>query len=387
MERILHAMHYDGTWRWNGDNLGVLNRDAPDGIYSYDPQQDAEVHAIAKKYGREPGEFLRQLIGHGAFEFVHALEHDITADMICRPAIEIHTMNGCPHKCVYCGFGTVMVVMLNLEEFVERLDRLVRLNPWCKVFRYDINGEALALEPEFGACKMLVEYFASTDDRYLLIHSKSANVDHLLELDHRGHTIMLWSLTGDTVTRELERDSARTHEIIHAARKCQQAGYPVRFKFKPIIPIDGWRDECRDMIAQLFANVEPDVLTMCVLMWMDVNELKAIIPSEMLDSAFLRAAEESAGKMRGVKQGPFPHDVRAEIYRSFIAEIRKWDSDVPISLSTESNAMWRELAPLLGTTPSNYVCGCGPQCIPNCRKLDVNPWQVARGRWIACGCA
>ena len=66
---------------------------------------------------------------------------------------------------------------------------------------------------------------------------------------------------------------------------------------------------------------------------------------------------------------PFPHRVRAEIYNFYIDEIRKADPEIPISLSTESAEMWETLGPKLGFTPYNYVCGCGPQCVPGLKKL------------------
>ena len=368
------------TWRWSGEDLGILNRDADQGIYSFDPKQEADAKAMAEKHGRKPTELLRHLMGHGAFEFTHEPGRCKRINRTCRPAIEIHTMDGCPHKCVYCGFGTVMLVMVNVEEFVQRLDTLCELNPWQTVFRYDINGESLALEPEFGATKQLVEYFAGTD-RYFLIHSKSANVDHLLDLDHKGHTIALWSLTSETVTRELEKDSAPTHNIIEAARKCQDAGYPVRFKFKPVVPVVGWRQECADMIRQVFERTRPDMLSMCT-MWCTLADLKVIMPPGMLDPDCLKACEEGEEEMKQLTQRPFPHKTRAEIYQFILDEIRKWDRDIPVSISTETEEMWREFGPKLGVGSARYVCGCGPQATPGAKRLKLDPYTIAKLRSI-----
>jgi hypothetical protein len=75
---------------------------------------------------------------------------------------------------------------------------------------------------------------------------------------------------------------------------------------------------------------------------------------------------------------PFPEPQRAEIYQHCIDEIRKWNSDVPISLSTETWSMWRRFADQLGAQPHNYVCGCGPQCTPGLKRLSLNSWSVAQ---------
>jgi len=318
-------------------------------------------------------------MGSGAWVFFDAMLKSDAArhDKVCRPAWRIHMASGCPHRCAYCGFGHLMPCMVNVEEYVEGLDRIVQAHPWQQVYLYEDDAEALALEPELGAMRALTEYFAGRENEYVLVHSKSANVDHLLDLDHRGHTIMLWSVTSHTVSRVFEAGSGTTEERIEAARKCQEAGFPVRFKYKPIVPVVDWRDECREMIRLTFEQTRPDVISFFALAWMTYDDLCKAFDTSLLDPVYVKVAEESVEEMKDTRAQPFPHWVRAEIYRFFIDEIRRWDQEVPISLSTETWEMWKELGPLLGQTPANYMCGCGPQAVPNCRKLSVVPWEVA----------
>ena len=86
--------------------------------------------------------------------------------------------------------------------------------------------------------------------------------------------------------------------------------------------------------------------------------------------------EESKEAMRGVVTGPFPPEVRAEVYSFYLDEIRKHDRDVPVFLCTESPELWREFAPRLGFEPGNYACACGPQSVPGMRRL-ASLWQPA----------
>ena len=95
-------------------------------------------------------------------------------------------------------------------------------------------------------------------DRYFIIHTKSANVDFLRTVDHRGHTIPCWSLAARTQSTEMEALSGTTEQRIEAAAKCQDWGLPVRFKFKPFIPVRGWREEAREMIRLMFERTRPD---------------------------------------------------------------------------------------------------------------------------------
>jgi len=295
-------------------------------------------------------------------------------ELICRRTNEFHTIYGCLHGCLYCECASNQVVALamNLEEFAEKeLDRIVRENPWQEVFRYQTQvSDALCFEPEYGAAKVFGEYFAGLDGRYLLLHTSSANTDFLLDLGHQQHTIVLWSLTSDTVSREIEPRAGTTEERIEAARRCQEAGYTVRFKFKPIVPVRNWRAECADMIEKMFAATSPDVLSLCVLMWMKADEFDRLFDASMFDAEYVQATHDAADAMRDRACGPFPDEVRAEIYTFFIDEIRKHDRSVPVSLSTETKELWERLGPRLGFTAHNYVCGCGAKCTPGLRILD-----------------
>jgi len=53
------------------------------------------------------------------------------------------------------------------------------------------------------------------------------------------------------------------------------------------------------------------------------------------------------------------------------AEVRKYDQDVPIFISTESRAMWDDVGPDLGQDPENFFCGCSSVALPG-RKMSLS---------------
>jgi hypothetical protein len=348
-------MRWDGKWQQWQDSITQRHPEAPLGV-------------------------LNKLFGYDAFSYASfAVDAGKTPTVtgICRPAWRLHLSWGCPHKCFYCGCTGVMTAMANLDEYRGKLAELVEKNPWELCWLYDDDAEALALEPEYGGMQMLVESFGSTPDRYLTVHTKSANVDFLEHLDHRGHTILTWSLTGRTQSALMEARSGTMEERIAAAAKVVDWGYTARFKFKPIVPVIGWREELAEMIRLVFERSHPDNITLFTLAWMDYADLVKLADTSMIDPWALDAARDAAEEMGSASVRPFPHHVRQAIYEFAIGEIRKYDAEIPIALSTESPEMWRELGPKLGFDATNYVCGCGPQVTPGLRKLPVNPWQVA----------
>ena len=378
--RLAEEDNWAGARRRMGHFPDLDDPDILLNVFAFGDGNADKAKAIAQQSPEGARGLVSAAMGRTPFAFFDAMlpTDKWRHDKVCRPAWRIHMASGCPHRCAYCGLGHLLISMVNVEEYIPELDRIVEAHPWQQVYLYEDDAEALALEPELGAMEQLAAYFAGRENEYLLIHSKSANVDHLLDLGHRGHTIMLWSLTSHTVSREFEAGSGTTEERIEAARKCQEAGFPVRFKFKPIVPVIDWRDECREMIRLVFEQTKPDVISMFSLAWMTYEELCQVFDVSRLDPVYVKAAEESVEEMKETMSKPFPHWVRAEIYDFFLQEIRRWDQEVPVSLSTETWDMWKEFGERLGQRPDNYVCGCGPQAVPGAKCLSVVPWKVAR---------
>ena len=364
-ERIFDPVFFFNTFRFDGRRDDVRRRIA-------DANPGFDIDTL-------PDRFL----GYRHFTWFNSGQdpHDIKPNPhhVCRPCWRLNISPGCPHECAYCSWTGFMVVGLNMSPYLEHLDRLIQANPWQLTYLVDDVSDVLVYEPELNLFSEMVRFFGAKKDRYVVAHTKSANVDFLRHLPHNGKTIMCYSLSAHTQSTQLEKVAGTTDQRIEAARKCQEWGMPIRFKFKPIIPVRGWRDEATAMIRQVFERTRPDNLSMTVLMWMSFEELAACTDLDLLDPIFVDAARKSAASGgQPERLRPFPHEVRREIYEFYYRQVREFDREVPLTLSTESLAMWRDLGPMLGMTPSNYTCGCGPCALPGMKTIPANPWQTAR---------
>ena len=313
------------------------------------------------------------LLGYGPFRW---FEVD-TKERLCRTCWRLHFQTGCVHRCQYCGLGGVLVTMVNVEDYLEQLDRLIELHPWQETYLLEDDADIPGLEPELGCLGPIIEHFGRYDDKYLIIHTKTGHTEWMDGLDHNGKTIVVWSVSGDTQARVLEPVAGRTAERIAAAAHAEALGYIVRYKFKPIVPVKGWREDAREAVKLLFERTHPDVISLCVFMWTPIEATLERLGEENLDESFVAAAREAAESMGDSRMRPFPEEKRAEIYEFYIDEIRKYDAEVPISISTESPEMWGRLSEKLGATAMNYVCGCGPNATPHRKRLECNPIAVA----------
>lgn len=57
--------------------------------------------------------------------------------------------------------------------------------------------------------------------------------------------------------------------------------------------------------------------------------------------------------------------------RTLVREVRRWDKDIPVYISTKSREMWDDLKDELGQNPEAYICGCSPVAVPG-RKLALS---------------
>ena len=373
--------------------MGTLDEVPPPipilGMYRFDQEAVSRDAARMREAYKGTGGFPFDLAaGGGAFVFFCSKSNGFDCNSlneirpnpqhVCRPQWRIHQGIGCPHQCAYCSLGGFLLTNVNTEEYIERLADLLAQNPWQKTWLYDDVMDIPTLEPQLDTLAPLMRFFETTEDRYLIIHTKTDRVDAFLEAGAPKNTIVAWSLSGPTQSRKLEREAGTTESRIEAARRCQEAGITIRYKFKPIVPVKSWREDADYTIDLALRETRPDNLSMTALMWMDVAQLKSCIPSNMLDQEFLAEAETAAPAMQGQRVGPYPHHVREEIYRHYLASVRSRDKDLPLIISTESLEMWRSLGSELGFTPANYVCGCGAGSTPNKKVLDTSPWRDAR---------
>ncbi|MFW6118748.1 MAG: spore photoproduct lyase family protein [Planctomycetota bacterium] len=290
--------------------------------------------------------------------------------IVCQAAWELHTVEGCPFRCAYCGRAAAMRVLVNIEEICERLPELFARAPAQRLYKWDNHSDIPCFEPEYDASRVFVERFAREEDRYLQIYvGKSADTDYLLDCDHRGHTILQWSVAGRSQTEHFENATDGMIERLDAARRLQEDGYIVRFRLSPIIPVKGWREENRELLEEMFARTEPDMVSLCPFGWMDVEEAEGCLEFDRLDPEFVEAMRGAAPflRRRGFTNGgghPIPHDARYEMLSFLIDEIQRISPETLIALCLETEEMWAALGERIGQGPGRYVCNCGGHCTP-----------------------
>jgi len=319
-----------------------------------------------------PTHHLLQVLGYiDPVRNYHTYESDEERNMVCWPTRDFGVMSGCSHGCFYCGdgrFGKFLALGMNIAEYMrEVVEPTILATPDQKCFRMiGWGADIISMEPEYGCFR---DYLATLarHDRHGYFHSNSDNVDWLADEPNRDRLIGVWSLASEAVAEKIEPGSPSAAARIAAMRRCVDMGVPVRIKFKPTVPITNWREDYAALIEAVFAEVRPETIGFCCLIWMSLETITQRFGEGLLDPEFMQAAEACVEEMDGETHSPFPHHVRAELYRFLIREVRRWDTDVPIFLSTETREMWAELQDEIGQSARTFMCGCNPVQIPGPR--------------------
>ena len=321
------------------------------------------------------GGWVRNILGQfEAVRHTHPRDDDQEKGYVCWPTMDFGTMTGCPHGCHYCGegkSGRFIAIGVNMEDYVaEVVEQTVLDNPWQRCFRMiGWGADHISFEPENGLFDLFTAKLAE-HDRYGYFHTTSTNVEWIADLPHKDRLIGVWSVTCDAVARLIEPGSGPAVGRFDAAAKCQAMGLPVRFKFKPVIPVRNWREEYAAAIEEMMKRTKPESVGFCLFIWNSFRQMCEKLDVDLLAPEIVAAARDSQEAMEGAIVAPFPHETRAMIYRFLIEQVRRWDADVPLYVSTETREMWDELKDELGQDPRAYVCGCSSVAVPG-RRLKL----------------
>jgi len=346
-------------------------------------RRDPDLVLTTGKYGLTPSQMrersetlpelkVNDLLGHDFFWFRPDGEpwwRKERGGIICQSAYQLHSVTGCPFRCDYCGMGKVIRVLVNTDEYVQQLNGWLETAGEQRLFKWDNRSDVSCLEPEYGLSEKLVHYFAEKPERYLQLYiGKSDNCEHLLDLDHRGKTILQWSIGPRTQCEHMEERTASMEERIEAGRRCREAGYIVRFRFSPLVPVVNWREECTELIEKLCTRAQPDIISLCAFGWMSWGETRERMKLELFDPQFVAAMEACAPFIseRGIRCGAqtIPFDARYTLLSYCLDEIRRVRPETHVALCLEPREMWAAFDGRLRGGPDGYVCSCGPHCTP-----------------------
>ncbi len=276
-----------------------------------------------------------------------------TTHAICCNYSVINSITGCPMDCSYCilqGYlnSPYIKIYANTEGLFSEIDGFIQKKKGviCRIGTGEL-ADSLALDPFTRQAESLISFFSQKNDALFELKTKSASVDHLLDLPHGARTVISWSLNTERLIREEEKDAAPLDERLAAAARCQKAGYPIGLHFDPMIFYTGWEEDYHQLVRKTFHYIDPGGV-----IWVSLGSLRyppslqAVIEKRWPDSRIFLGESFPGldGKIRYIKA------LRIEMYRKMVESLRSYNSDFFIYLCMETKEVWKRV---FGWSPSS----------------------------------
>jgi spore photoproduct lyase len=261
-------------------------------------------------------------------------------DVICPHFIELKWAYGCPYDCAWCYLkGTFRFhpkkalpvvkpyekIELHTRRFLEEVDTPEILNTG------EIADSLMHENSDLPFSRFIIPIFETQKLHKVLFLTKSSNVKNFLVVELHKQVIMSFSLNAIPVAEKWEKASPVLKRI-EAAKKVYDAGYEVRIRIDPMVPIEKWEKHYLQLLDLIFGNFVPERITLGSL-----RGLQSTI-NGCTDRSWIKYLKESSNWGRKVD-----FKTRYDMYSMVIELLKtKYNFD-KIALCKETLETWNSL--------------------------------------------
>lgn len=275
-----------------------------------------------------------------------------STSVICPHFLELKWAYGCPFDCAWCYLkGTFRFhptktkpVIKNYEKIKLHIRRFLEEVKTPEILNTGEIADSLMAEGiSEPFSKFIIPIFEQQNRHKVLFVTKSDNIKHLLEINPHNQAIISFSLNASEVAKRWENSAPSVERRIEAGRKLSQAGYEVRVRIDPMVPVPDWKKHYIKLVKQIFASFTPSRITLGSL-----RGLQTTINGST-DKSWLEYLKENSNRGKKVD-----FRTRYEMYATLIAFLKSDYNYSDIALCKETIAMWGSL----GMDYKKIKCNC-----------------------------
>jgi spore photoproduct lyase len=261
-------------------------------------------------------------------------------DVVCPHFLELKWAYGCPFDCAWCYLkgtfrfrpeGTKPVIKdyekieLHTRTFLEKVETPEILNTG------EIADSLMFESGELPFSKFIIPIFSSQKLHKVLFLTKSSGVKNLLEIEPHNQAIISFSLNAMPVAERWGK-APSVLKRIEAAKKVYQAGYEVRIRIDPMVPIEGWQEHYLHLIDIIFQNLVPERITLGSL-----RGLQSTI-NGCTDKSWVKYLTEFSNWGKKIDS-----KTRYDMYSTIIEQLKTKYNFSKVALCKETLEMWNSL--------------------------------------------
>lgn len=275
---------------------------------------------------------------------------------ICCNYHVVNQVLGCSLGCTYCILQDYLnvpgtLINVNIDDTFQELDRtLARRRRYIYRVGTGELADSFHMDELTDFSRRFVLYARKKKGMIFELKTKNDRIDHILDLDHGGGTIVSWSLNARSIARREEKNAPSIEARLKAAKRVAEAGYFLGFHFDPLVDFPGWREEYRDVVRMIFDAVDPSRI-----LWVSLGTFRCppglmrIVNRRYPESVLLSGESFPGddGKLRYLKS------IRVEMYTQMVRWLKEVDPDLFVYLCMERRDVWERVFGPIGPIPKN----------------------------------
>lgn len=242
----------------------------------------------------------------------------------------------CLYDCRYCYLQGMyasanLVVFTNLDDYVRAAERQLAALPGEAPMHLALSYDTdlLALENLLGRVKDWLPVVRRNPRLTAEVRTKSANFRALADETACERLVLAWTLSPGAVAAAHEPLTPDLSARLKAARQAQEAGWPVRLCFDPLLRVPDWKKHYAELLATTFAVVDPtEICDVSVGVFRVAKEyfdrMRKMGRTDLLHYPMVRANNAVS----------YSSDARREITDWFVNELRRYLPEKHIHLWT-----------------------------------------------------
>jgi len=188
------------------------------------------------------------------------------SDVVCPHFMELKWGTGCRFNCAWCylqgtlakmpegkkphfkepsRIGNALTAFFSASEALDLKHEVINAGELCDSLMGEYQAKPFS--------QYLFDLFGTQTRHRVLLLTKDTKIEHILAAEATKIAIIAFTLNADPVARRWEKGARRVDERIAAAKRVADAGYPVRLRIDPIMPIPEWKDAYHKLIDDIAA--------------------------------------------------------------------------------------------------------------------------------------
>jgi len=235
-----------------------------------------------KKYKMLDGSYktLVEKVGDGSIirRFEKTAYPENPDDVVCPHFMEMAWSWGCPYDCKFCylkgtyrffideatgrvnpHFKDRNLIFKACRAFILSNSGPEILN--CGELSDSLMGEALKPEP----WSVFIQRIFQGSKHKILYLSKGLSVKNFLDNDWTDNAILAWSVNEPSVSAKWEYLAPDPISRLDAAKEVYEAGYEVRLRIDPIVPVLDYQAKYQKLVDEIFNRLSPERITLGTL--------------------------------------------------------------------------------------------------------------------------